>query len=150
MIPRMSRALPLLLAILPAVFPGTAHAALRDVLDKVVETYEHHEFRLAVDLHAPDPGGQAAPSLDAKGWHHNDAERPILLAAGEEVEVTAVLNYGDKAVFLEIARKDSWRPVVERTRLRVRFASDAPPEKPEDQMKDILFLISRTLKPISP
>ena len=76
---------------------GMARPAGREVLDQIVTICDNHEFRLLVDLHTPEPGGQPAPSLDIKGWRHNDTARPVLLRAGQDVRVTGVFNYGDRS-----------------------------------------------------
>jgi hypothetical protein len=127
-----------------------APAAVREVLDQIVATYEHHPFRLAVDLHVPLGLGQPAPSLDGKGWHHNEPSRPVLLRAGEDVEVTAVFNYGDKGVFLEISRLEKEKGSDLPPHLRVRFIAEAPPEKPDVQATELGALIARVLRPPAP
>src|SRR6266850_1804049 len=64
MMARMSWRPQLSLALAAALSVNGAAAAVREVLDQIVATYEHHPFRLAVDLHVPLGLGQPAPSLD--------------------------------------------------------------------------------------
>ena len=150
MMARMSWRPQLSLALAAALSVNGAAAAVREVLDQIVATYEHHPFRLAVDLHVPLGLGQPAPSLDLKGWHHNEPSRPVLLGAGEAVEVTAVFNYGDKGVFLEISRFEKEKGSDLPPHLRVRFIAEAPPEKPDVQATELVTLISRVLRPPAP
>jgi hypothetical protein len=135
--------LPLLVAVAAAF--TSSPAAERAILDDIVANYEHHTFVLAVDLHLPLPFGQPAPSIDVKGWHHNETSRPIVLHAGDAVEVTAVLNYGDKGVFLEISSLQRTGGDELPPHVRVRFASDAPPEKADVQAKDLATLLGHVL-----
>ncbi len=125
-------------------------AAAREALDRIVEACEGRAFRLGVDLHEPEPGGNPAPSLDEKGWHYNDPNRPIVLRAGEEVEVTGVFNYGDRGIFLEVTRKDRARGEESAPRIRVRFTAEAPPDTPDLQATQIRALIGRVLRPSPP
>lgn len=150
MIPPMFPRLPVSIAVVLALAFEVGAAAAREVLDKIVEAYEHQAFRLAVDLHVPEPRGQPAPSLDLKGWHHNDPNRPVLLRAGDDVEVTAVFNYGDKGVFLEISRLEKVKGEGTRAHLRVRFAAEALPDKPDVQATELGALIRRVLRPAAP
>jgi len=137
-------------AIFAVAAVASASAASKDVLARVVEAYEGRLFRLAIDLHASEPGGHPAPSLDEKGWRHNDTNRPIVLRAGDEVEVTGVYNYGEAGVFLEISRKEKWTGGPPRPRVRVRFTTSEPPDDPEKQISQIQGFIRRVLRDFPP
>jgi hypothetical protein len=125
-----------------------AFAATKEVLERIALAYEGRHFRLGVTLYEPAPGGQAAPSLDERGWRGNDPNRPAKLLAGDEVEVTGVFDYGEASVFLEISRKEKWTGGPARPRVRVRFTATAPPEDPEKQAAQLAALIRMALREI--
>src|SRR5262249_55903803 len=103
-------------------------------------------FRVVSDIHQPEPGGQPAPYVDGKGWHHNDPNQPVVFHAGEDVQIAGVFNYGDRGFFLQIespARKtEAGAPV----HVRVRFVAEAPPEKPDVQETELQGLVARVLR----
>ncbi|HZE88069.1 MAG TPA: hypothetical protein VE404_00910 [Verrucomicrobiae bacterium] len=125
-------------------------AAVKEVIDQIVTVCDGHDFRLLVDLHLPEPGGQPAPALDIKGWRHNDTARPLVLKAGEDVKVTAVLNYGDKGVVLEISGRGEGRSGEQVPHLRVRFTAEAGGDKPDVQATELTTLILKVLRPALP
>src|SRR2546428_6392858 len=150
MIARMSGKPALSIAAVLSFSLATALASPREVFDAILAAYGSHSFRLTTDLRIPESGGQPAPSLDLKGWRHNDPNQPVLLQAGEEADVTGGFNYGDKGVFLEISGKDPGKGGAERPHLRVRFNAEAPPEKPDVQITELTALIAKVLKPLAP
>ncbi|MBI3448158.1 MAG: hypothetical protein HY049_04465 [Acidobacteria bacterium] len=129
---------------------GAPLAAVKEVLDQVVTVCDGHDFRLLADLHLPEPGGQPAPALDIKGWRHNDTARPVVLKAGQDVRVTAVFNYGDKGVVLEISGRDPGRGGEGPPRIRVRFAAESGGDKPDVQATELTTLILKVLRPSMP
>lgn len=109
--------------------------------------FEGRVYLLRMNLHKPEPGGHPAPWMDAKGWHRRDVSRPVVLGAGERVQVTGIFDYGDRSVFVELTR---WpvRPWNEDSvRTRIRLKAGAGPEKPEKQDEEIRLLLALLLRP---
>lgn len=135
----------------PALFgPPAVDAAEPETLRRIVAIYQNQLFRLIVNVHQPAIGGRPAPYLDEKGWHYRDRERPIVLAAGDLVEVTGVFGYGDRSVFLELSRPWDREVFGVRPRVRLRIQAEDGPEEPELQEEQIRGLIARMMRPIFP
>jgi hypothetical protein len=148
---RTTRACALLLLALAALSgPSPARAEVPETLRRLTAIYQNQLFRLIVNVHQPERGGRPAPYLDEKGWHYRDRERPIILAAGDLVEVTGVYGYGDRSIFLELSRPWDREVFGVRPRVRVRIEAEDGPEEPELQEEQIRGLIARMMTPVFP
>ncbi len=149
-LPRWLRAL-LPAALLLAQAAGSAvDAEPSEMVERIAAVYKNQLFRLIVNVHQPQRGGRPAPFLDEEGWHYRDLERPIILAAGDLVEVTEVFPYGDRSVFLELSRPSAEEIFGVRPRVRVRIVAEGGPEEPVLQEEQIRALIARMMVPLFP
>lgn len=108
--------------------------------------FEGRVYRLRVNLHKPEPGGRPAPWMDAKGWHRRDTARPVILGAGERVQVTGVFDYGDRSIFIELTRWPSPPWDEEAVRTRIRLKADSGPEKADRQDQEIRRLLAQVIE----
>lgn len=121
-----------------------------EALARVAARIESKVVALKVDLHQPDLRAESmqAPTLERKGWHHDNPSGPVALSAGSRVEVTAVFNYSERGLFLELAR-DEGSPArsspAARPRIRVRVMVETPNTDPEGQRAEALELIGRVI-----
>jgi len=119
-------------------------------LDLFERAYKGRIFRLLSNVHQPDPGGRPAPYLDEKRWHYRDTNQPIIFEGGEQVEVTGIFPYGDRSLFLELARPAGPEMLGFRLRLRVRVSAAAGLDEPEIQIEELRGLIAKFLAPVEP
>ena len=110
--------------------------------DRIRPELEGGIYPLKVNLHQPERGGHPAPWLNGKGWHRRDIERPVTLAAGEQVLVTGVFGYGDRSIFIELTRWPSNPWGEDPVRARFRLLAESGPEEPGEQEEQIRKLIA--------
>lgn len=127
-----------------------ARAVSSSTLGTFEQVYKGRIFRLLSNVHRPDPGGKPAPYLDEKRWHYRDQDQPIVFEGGELVEVTGVFPYGDRSLFLELARPAGPEMLGFRLRVRVRVSAAEGPEEPEKQVEELRALIAKFLVPLEP
>jgi len=127
-----------------------SRAIPRATLDLFHQVYKGRTFRILSAVHRPEPGGKPAPFLDAKGWHHRNTELPILLERGELAEVTGLFPYGDRSLFIELARPAGPEMLGFRERVRIRITVEAGPEEPGLQEEQLRGLIAQILFPLQP
>jgi len=137
-------------ALLALAAGTTARAVPRSTVDLFEQVYGGHIFRLLSSVHRPNPGGKPAPYLDEKRWHYRDTDQPIVFEGGEQVEVTGVFPYGDRSLFLELARPAGPEMLGFRVRVRVRISAADGPDEPEKQIEQLRALIAKFLVPIDP
>ncbi|HEY3174882.1 MAG TPA: hypothetical protein VGK94_03885 [Candidatus Polarisedimenticolia bacterium] len=122
-----------------------------EALARVVARLETKVVALKIDLHEPDPGADSmqAPTLERKGWHHDNPTGPVALRAGSRVEVTGVFNYSERGVFLELSQVETTEPqpsTASRPRIRIRLMVETPDTDPEGQRAEAIDLIGKVLE----
>ena len=127
--------------------PAELHA---EALARVAARIEAQIVTLAVDLHEPDLRAETmqSPTLERKGWHHDNPTGPVALRAGSRVEVTGVFNYSERGLFLELAREEAdpaRSSPAARPRIRIRIMVETPNTDPEGQRAEALGLIARVI-----
>lgn len=143
----------MLLAAIVSLMPGASSPALSldaSALGQIAPLIEGRSFRLKVTLHEPETAGESmqAPTLEKKGWHHHNPAGPVALKAGDEVEVTAVFNYSERGLFLELAKAQPGperEPITARPRIRVRIMVETMPSDPPGQVREATDLIGKVL-----
>ena len=132
------------------LFPDRSAPLHPEALGAVATVLEAKVFRLKTDLHAPDLAGESmqVPTLEGRGWHHNNPNGEIILAAGTRVEVTDIFNYSERGFFLELAKEDTGvprQPITARPRTRIRIMVETPGIDPEAQRAEAFALIAKVL-----
>ena len=122
----------------------------RSAIESVATVLEAKVFRLKVDLHAPDLAGETMqmPTLEGRGWHHNNPGGAIILKSGTRVEVTGVFNYAERGLFLELAKEDtgiSRLSITARPRTRIRIMVETSGNNPDGQQSEALSLAAKVL-----
>lgn len=116
-------------------------------IEQVATTIESRSYTLRIDLHEPETKGASmqAPTLERRGWHHHNPAGPVVLRAGERVEVTGVFNYAERGLFVELSGDGGGSDDSGRPRLRVRVMVETPGDNPSGQAAEALELIGRVL-----
>src|SRR4030095_7063737 len=134
---RMIRIVLVIVAVIILV-PNRPSALHREALDELATSLEAKVFRLKIDIHVPDLAGESmqVPTLEGRGWHHNNPAGAVALKAGTNVEVTGVYNYAERGFLLELATEDTSipkKPITARPRSRIRIMVQAPGTVPDAQ-----------------
>ncbi|HZI95249.1 MAG TPA: hypothetical protein VFE84_13465 [Patescibacteria group bacterium] len=130
---------------------GAALSLDNAALGQIASAWDGKVCRLKVDLHEPDPGGDSmqAPTLEKRGWHHNNPTGPIVLKAGTSVTVIGLFNYSERGLFLELAREQEGldgEPAASRPRCRIRIMVETPGSDSAGQAQEAGAMISRVLE----
>ncbi len=129
-----------------------ARALHQRALERIGEQIASHRFRLLVNLHEPDPRADSmqAATLERRGWHHHNPQRPIALPAGATVEVTGVFNYAERGFFVEVtgATPEGDHPEEARARIRFRIMVEADGTDAQAQQAEAIDLLRRVLEPL--
>jgi hypothetical protein len=123
-------------------------------LGQIVSAWDGKVCRLKVDLHEPDPGGDSmqAPTLEKRGWHHNNPSGPIVLKAGTSVTVIGLFNYSERGFFVELAREQEGLdggPAASRPRCRIRIMVETPGSDSAGQVQEAGAMLSKVLESIA-